>query len=195
MNILKNPMKRLSQWREEEILSSGAEPLACLSTIGLDGYPNARIMIINDIVDASIIITGPIHSRKGKEIEENNKVALTFCWNNKCRQIRIQGIAEQLPSDVADHYFEKQSISDKAVSIVSEQGQDILDEGALKRKVAGELAKKISQTATLSRPDSWGGYSIRLKRIEFMEFNENRFHKRELFELQNKEWQGSQLQP
>lgn len=195
MNNLKSPLNRLSQWRDEESMSSGSQPLACLSTIGLDGFPNARVMVIKDIVDDTIIITGPVQSRKGKEIEANNKVALTFCWKNASRQIRIQGIAERIPDELADEYFEKRSASAKAVSIASEQGKSISDESALKKKIAKEMAKKISQTATLSRPDSWGGYYIRIKRIEFMEFSETQFHKRELFELENDEWISNQLQP
>lgn len=195
MNILKEPLKLLSQWREEEVMTSGNEPLACLSTIGLDGFPNARIIKIKDIIDDTIVITGPIQSRKGREIKINNKVALTFCWKNASRQIRIQGIAEQIPDEVADQYFNQRSASAKAVSIVCNQGEEIMDRGVIKKKIAKELAKKISQTATLLRPDTWSGYYIRIKRIEFMHFSETRFHKRELFELHNAEWRKKQLQP
>lgn len=195
MNSLKNPLNLLSKWRKEEILFSNNNVLACLSTIGLDGFPNSRIMTVKDIIDNTIIITGPLRSRKGREIEANNKVAITFCWQNTSRQVRIQGVAERLPDELADKYFQQKATSAKAVSIVCEQGEKIVDESKLKQKIALELSKKISQSSILPRPDSWGGYSIHFHRIEFMQYHETNFHRREFYELENGEWNKTQIQP
>lgn len=194
MNSLKNPINLLAQWQEEE-LSISNKPLACLSTVGLDGFPNARLVVIRDILDNEIVITGPLNSRKGEEIKNNNKVALTFCWKHANRQVRIQGAAKPISNELADHYFQEISASAKAVSIVCEQGRQIECEREIKKKIAKELAKKITQSANLTRPDSWGGYAIDIARIEFMEYNETKFHKRELYESTENGWNTKQLQP
>lgn len=195
MNSLKNPLTLLSSWRKEEATLSGMQPLACLSTVGLDGFPNARIVTVKDIIDDTVIITGPLNSRKGAEINNNNKVALTFCCHETNRQIRIQGIAEQISKLLADEYFKERSASAKAVSIVCHQGQTLTDESIVKQQIAQELAKKMTNSTSLTRPNTWGGYSIQIKRIEFMQYQDTSFHKRDLYEQVDGHWDHQKLQP
>jgi pyridoxamine 5'-phosphate oxidase len=80
MKNTKQPIQLFSKWFDEELkLSKVQIPTAvCLSTIGIDNFPNARFVSFKELIDNSFVITGPLNSRKGIEIENNNSVALTF---------------------------------------------------------------------------------------------------------------------
>ena len=88
-----NPLLLFEKWfNDEKKVSNLKLPAACcLSTIGLDGYPNSRFVSLKEISNESFVITGPLSSRKGREIENCSKAALSFWWTSTERQIRIQG--------------------------------------------------------------------------------------------------------
>lgn len=184
-----------NQWYKEELhLTTAKIPSACcLSTIGTDGYPNARFVSLKDIADNSFIVTGPLTSRKGIEIDNKNKVALTFWWTETERQVRIQGIATRIADQLADNYFSERNRDSQIVSIISEQGQEIDTIETLNQKY--KSAETEFSGKPLTRPDNWGGYIIEPIRMEFLAFRSTRFHDRKLYELVNGQWIIKQLQP
>jgi pyridoxamine 5'-phosphate oxidase len=189
------PIYIFSKWFDEELnLTKVNIPTACcLSTIGTDNYPNARFVSLKGIIDNNLIVTGTLTSRKGIEIYQNNRVALTFWWTETERQVRIQGHATTINKDLADRYFAERSRDSQIVSIVSNQGQHLNDIEALNKKYQEIETKFLNQN--LTRPKNWGGYSIEPIRIEFLEFKQTRFHERNLYELTNGQWTHIRLQP
>lgn len=189
------PIEHFNKWFKEELnLTQVSIPTACcLSTIGIDDFPNARFVSLKDVVENNFIVTGPITSRKGIEINNNNKVALTFWWTATERQIRIQGNATKITKQLADKYFTERNRDSQIVSIVSEQGQEIDSIETLTKKYENIEVGFLNKP--LTRPGNWGGYSIEPIRIEFLEFNPTRFHNRKLYELTNGQWTIKQLQP
>jgi pyridoxamine 5'-phosphate oxidase len=189
------PIEIFNKWFGEELnLTKVSIPTACcLSTIGIDNYPNARFVALKGIVNQNFIVTGTITSRKGLEINETNKVALTFWWTETERQIRIQGKATPISNELADKYFAERNRNSKIVSIVSNQGQALNDIETLNKKYQ-ETETNFSDQL-LTRPENWGGYSIQPIRIEFLEFKPTRFHDRKLYELVNEQWTKTELQP
>lgn len=196
MNSLIKPIELLSQWIQDEWSNNDNDDfVACLSTMGLDDYPNARLVDFQEIIDNEIMITSPLNELWSKEIEQNNKVALTFCWSNTKRRVRIFGTASLLKNHLADQYFDNLPTSAKAIALVCENGAELEDEREMKRKVADVLAKQISNPSGISRPDSWGGYAIDIKRIELRECKETNFHRYHLYERDKETWTVKQLQP
>ncbi len=189
------PIDYFNEWYNEELkLAKVRIPTACcLSTIGTDGYPNARFVSLKGIINNNFIVTGTLTSRKGSEISAINKIALTFWWTETERQIRIQGNATIISEKLADKYFAERNRDSQIVSIVSEQGQELDNLETLNKKYQ-EIETAYSNQA-LTRPENWGGYSIEPIRIEFLEFKPTRFHDRKLFELINGQWIIKQLQP
>jgi pyridoxamine 5'-phosphate oxidase len=189
------PIEHFRKWFTEEMnLTRLKIPMACcLSTVGTDGFPNARFVSLKGIVENKLVVTGNLTSRKGIEINNSGKVALTFWWTETERQVRIQGTAEIISEALADKYFSERNRDSQIVSIVSDQGQVIDDMEALNQKYA-DVERKFS-TQPLERPNNWGGYAIEPVRIEFLEFRQSRFHDRKLFELINGQWETKQLQP
>jgi pyridoxamine 5'-phosphate oxidase len=190
-----NPIIIFNQWFDEELnLTKVRIPSACcLSTIGIDNYPNARFVALKGILNQNFIVTGTITSRKGLEINETNKVALTFWWTETERQIRIQGKATVISNELADKYFAERNRDSQIVSIVSNQGHALNDFETLNKKYQ-ETETNYSDRL-LTRPENWGGYSIQPIRIEFLEFKPTRFHDRKLYQLVNEQWTKTELQP
>ena len=189
------PIDIFTEWYNQEInLSKAAIPTACcLSTIGTDHYPNARFVSFKGIVENNFIVTGTISSRKGLEINQTNKVALTFWWTETERQVRIQGNAHQISNELADKYFAERNRDSQIISIVSNQGQEIDDVQTLNERYQEVETRFLNYN--LIRPENWSGYSIEPIRIEFLGFKTTRFHDRQLYVLINKQWTRTQLQP
>jgi pyridoxamine 5'-phosphate oxidase len=190
-----NPIDIFREWFNQEINSTKVViPTACcLSTIGIDNYPNARFVSLKGIAENNFIVTGTINSRKGLEIEKTNKVALTFWWTETERQVRIQGTAHQISNELADKYFAERNRDSQIVSIVSNQGQILNDIESLNNKYIDLQTTCANQI--LTRPENWSGYSIEPIRVEFLEFKTTRFHNRKLYELINGQWTRTELQP
>lgn len=193
MSDMEQPLQLFSKWFDEELeLSKVRIPSAvCLSTMGLDNFPNARFLSFKALIDNSFIVTGPVNSRKGIEIENNHKVALTFWWTETERQVRIQGFATKIPEQLANKYFDARSAHSQAVSLISKQGKETDNLKELENKVL----KKASENVKIQRPENWGGFAIKPLRIEFMEFKKTRFHDRKLYEFDEGNWCLKQIQP
>ena len=189
------PIEYFNKWFSEELkLTKVKIPTACcLSTIGTDNYPNARFVSLKGIIENNFIITGPVTSRKGIEINITNKVALTFWWIETERQVRIQGNATIINNHLADKYFAERNRDSQIVSIVSNQGQKLDNIEELNKKFQEIESAFLNQP--LNRPETWSGYSIDPIRIEFLEFKQTRFHERKLYELINGQWIITELQP
>ncbi len=189
------PIERFNKWFKEELnLTKVRIPAACcLSTIGIDGLPNARFVSLKDVLENNFVVTGPLTSRKGIEINATNKVALTFWWTETERQVRIQGNATKIAVQLADKYFSERNRDSQIVSIVSEQGQEIESNKNLIKKYENLDAKYSNKP--LERPVNWGGYSIDPIRLEFLEFKPTRFHSRKLYELIEGKWIIKHIQP
>ena len=184
-----------SKWFDEQLKLTkvSISTAFCLSTIGIDKYPNARFVSLKGTVKNNFIITGTLTSRNGIEMKETCKVAFTFWWIETERQIRIQGKATPISNELADKYFAERNRDSKIVSIVSNQGQALNDIEALNKKYQ-ETETNFSDQL-LIRPENWGGYSIQPFRIEFLEFKPTRFHDRKLYQLTNGQWTKTELQP
>lgn len=193
MKIKTHPLQLFSEWFHKEMTLTKVQiPSAvCLFTNGIDGFPNARFVSFKELRNDAFVITGPLNSRKGIEIESNAKVALTFWWTETERQIRIQGVATKISEQLADNYFNERDAYSQAVSLICEQGKEIDNLELLEKQVA----EKIVEKTKITRPENWGGYDITPIRIEFMEFKKNRFHDRKLYVKENNTWILRQIQP
>lgn len=190
-----NPINIFKEWFDQELNKSKVRiPTACcLSTIGTDNYPNSRFVSLKGIVENNFIVTGTLTSKKGIEIDETNKVALTFWWTETERQIRVQGNAIPISKKLADKYFAERNRDSQIVSIVSNQGQQLYDIDTLNKEY--QETEKTFSNQLLTRPENWSGYSIEPIRIEFLAFKPTRFHDRKLYQLVNGQWTKTDLQP
>lgn len=188
-----DPIALFQNWFREELQQTTVKiPTACcLSTTGLDGYPNARFVSMKEVVDGCFIVTGPLRSRKALEIAQSGKAALTFWWTQTERQVRVQGDVTLISEQLADQYFAARNKDSRIVSLVSRQGQELTDMDAL----MAQYNLLDQEEAGPARPEDWGGFAIRPVRIEFLAFQSTRFHDRQLYEFADGQWAMKRLQP
>ncbi|MHC6200401.1 pyridoxine/pyridoxamine 5'-phosphate oxidase [Elizabethkingia miricola] len=179
--------------REMQVHKQKLPYACCLSTEGLNGFPNARFVSLKEIRNEEFVVTGTLTSRKGEEINHNNKVALTFWWPETQQQVRIQGEARLISGLVLDSYFNERNRESQIVSVVSDQGKELHDLNELILKF--DAVANNTEISEIRRPDNWGGYAIVPFRIEFLVFSESRFHDRTLYERKDQIWQKKKIQP
>lgn len=190
-----DPIKLFKEWYNEETATSGAglPGACCLTTLGLDGFPNSRFVSLKEVINDCFIITGPMDARKGKEIAACSKVALAFWWPATQRQVRIQGTATPITPEAADKYFADRDIAAQLVSAICEQGKPVHDYDEMQAQF--HKALDAQENDVIARPAEWGGYAIAPFRIELMLFSATRLHDRNYFEQKNGGWVHQKLQP
>src|SRR5690554_8050354 len=100
--VSENPFELFTLWfREVEDRAEVDEVNAMtLSTIGLDGFPKSRIVLLKEFDDEGFIFYTNYDSVKGRSILEEPKVCLSFFWPKSERQVIIKGVARSEESRV-----------------------------------------------------------------------------------------------
>ncbi|MEV5070013.1 pyridoxamine 5'-phosphate oxidase family protein [Microbacterium sp. LMI12-1-1.1] len=87
-----DPAAQFVDWLDDAVLADVPEPLAMtLSTIGADGMPDARTLILKDVDARGWAFAGRGSSRSGAQLAANPVAALTFWWQPMVRAVRVRG--------------------------------------------------------------------------------------------------------
>lgn len=193
-DVTQDPLSQFRIWIDEALDSEVPEVNAmCLSTIGLDGFPNARIVLLKELDHGFVFFTS-YESKKGKEIAANPRAALTFFWPELERQVRITGDLKTVSAGESDTYFLSRPKGSQIGAWASPQSQEITDRLVLETRQAA-MEKRFSQEQ-MTRPPHWGGYRLEPLRIEFWQGRASRLHDRICYQKDaNNQWQISRLAP
>ncbi|MBT2161667.1 pyridoxamine 5'-phosphate oxidase [Zobellia barbeyronii] len=195
-SISDNPMELFQKWFYETEASDGVdEPNAMtVSTIGLDGYPKSRVVLLKKFTHEGFIFYTNYHSEKGRAIAANPNVCISFFWPNMERQIIIKGKAEKIAENLSDGYFESRPEGSKLGALVSPQSSVIPSRETLEDNLK-RLENKYENKEIL-RPDNWGGYIVKPQSMEFWQGRPNRLHDRIRYALiDNLDWKMERLAP
>ena len=191
-----NPLELFQKWFYEVEATNGVEePNAMtISSIGVDGYPKSRVVLLKKFTFEGFIFYTNYQSEKGRAIEKNPKVCLSFFWHHLERQIIIKGTAEKIAKNLSDGYFESRPRGSQLGAIVSQQSEPIAS-----REELEENLKSLEETMEgleLERPEHWGGYLVRPTSLEFWQGRPNRLHDRIRYLLQEDfNWKIERLKP
>lgn len=194
--ISDNPLEVFQKWFHEVESSDGVdEPNAMtVSTIGLDGFPKSRVVLLKKLTYEGFIFYTNYESEKGRAIQENPNVCISFFWPNLERQVIIKGEAEKIAENLSDGYFESRPRGSQLGALVSEQSQPVASREVLETKLK-TLEKKF-EGKEIERPKFWGGFIVRPVSIEFWQGRPNRLHDRILYTLTPEmDWKKQRLQP
>jgi pyridoxamine 5'-phosphate oxidase len=170
------------------------EPTAMtLSTVGSNGQPSARLVLLKEVDDRGFVFYTNLRSRKGRELAANPRAALTFHWPPLEVQVRIEGIAEQVADDEADEYFATRARGSQIGAWASDQSETIARSGDLDARVAEAERRFVGRE--VPRPPHWSGFRVIPERIEFWRNRPNRLHERRLFVRDGVAWRESTLYP
>ncbi len=195
-NVPENPIELFRNWFVEvdTHFSIDETNAMTISTMGLDGFPKSRVVLLKKYTYEGFIFYSNYNSEKGKAIEANPNVCLSFFWHSAERQIIIKGKAEKISENLSDGYFESRPRGSQLGAIVSNQSDVVVDRSELEAKLKAleiELEGK-----EIMRPKHWGGFIVKPIELEFWQGRPNRLHDRIRYKLQSDyNWKIERLAP
>lgn len=192
--VLADPIDQFHKWFAEALEARLPEPNAMsLATVGADGRPSSRIVLIKDLDARGFTFYTNYASRKGHQLAVHDCAALLFHWVELERQVRIEGKVEQVSAAESDAYFASRPLGSRLGAIASAQSETIADRAALEAQFT---AAELEQGEHPKRPAHWGGYRLVPDYMEFWQGRQSRLHDRIVYQKQaDGGWERSRLQP
>ena len=194
--ISDNPMQQFQTWFYEVEASETVDETNAMSisSIGLDGFPKTRVVLLKKYYEEGFIFYTNYDSEKGRAIADHPEVCLSFFWPSMERQVIIKGLAERLPGEVSDNYFDSRPLGSRLGAMVSPQSKVIDSRAVLEDSLKALEAQAVN--GQVKRPSHWGGYLVRPKSIEFWQGRPNRLHDRIRYTLEKDfNWTVERLAP
>lgn len=194
--ISENPMELFQKWffEVEEFGGNSEVNAVTVSTIGTDGFPKARVVLLKKFTWEGFVFFTNYLSEKGKAIALNPNVCLSFFWQNIERQVIIKGVAEKLSENLSDGYFESRPDGSKLGAWASDQSEAVPSRNYLDERLAS--FEKQFENKEIPRPKYWGGILVKPVSMEFWQGRPNRMHDRIRYTLQEDfNWKIERLAP
>jgi pyridoxamine 5'-phosphate oxidase len=189
-----DPLAQFSRWFSEALNSQLPEPNAMtLATVGENGRPSTRVVLIKAFDAGGITWYTNYESRKGRELAANPFAALQFHWAELERVVRIEGRVEKTSAAESDEYFASRPLDSRIGAWASPQSQVIESRGVLMANVARCAAKFMLHPP---RPPHWGGFRLVPDAWEFWQGRKSRLHDRLRYRrLDDGTWLRERLAP
>ncbi|MGO9558496.1 MAG: pyridoxal 5'-phosphate synthase [Acidimicrobiales bacterium] len=190
-------MPLLAEWMRRAEAAGVLYPNAiALATASSSGVVSARTVILKAFDDERLIFESESYSRKGVEIAENPRVALTLHWREVHRQICITGIAATLPVAVSDEMWAARARPNQAASVVAREGATV-DSVAAELDLHSRADALASSEDPIARPATYQAYGVVPTTVEFWEGSADRLHRRVFYERESpgSQWSWSRIQP
>ena len=190
---IKDPFVLFKKWYNLACETEINDPNAMtLSTIN-NNQPSSRVVLMKSYDESGFVFYTNSNSKKGKSIKENNNVALNFHWKSQNRQIRIEGIANMVNTQVADSYFNSRPRGSQIGAWSSKQSEDLSSREELIETV-NNFENKFKDK-DIPRPSHWNGYLVTPNLIEFWQEMPFRVHDRVIYIFNDKSWTNKKLYP
>lgn len=188
-----SPTKQFQKWFQEALKAEISYPnAATLATLGQDGFPQARVILIKEITDQGIIFFTNYESSKACEINQHNKVGLNLFWKELDRQIRICGRVSKISSIDSEIYFRSRPRESQISAIVSPQSK-VVKMSELVKSIE-KMNHQYPNNSELPMPN-WGGFIISPFSFEFWQGRPNRLHDRFKYTQNSLNWKIDRLAP
>ncbi len=150
-----------------------------LATVGADGRPSARIVLLKGVDGGGLVFYTNTRSRKGRELAANRHAALDFWWPHIGWQVRFEGDVAPVTDAEADAYFASRARGSQLGAWASDQSATLNSRAELEARLA-EVTRRY-EGRPVPRPPHWSGYRLTPIAVELWRNREDRLHERELF--------------
>jgi pyridoxamine 5'-phosphate oxidase len=172
-----DPLALFGEWYDEAAKSELNDPSAMtLATVGPDGTPSVRMVLLKDFDASGFVFYTNRESRKGRHLMAHPKAALLFHWKSRRRQVRLEGPVSPTTPAEADAYFATRERGSQIGAWASDQSQPLESRFALEKRVAEFAARHI--IGKVPRPPHWSGFRLQPLLIEFWQDGAFRLHDR-----------------
>ena len=195
-NIPEDPINLFNRWFHEVEDFGGNEEVNAMTvaTIGLDGFPKSRVVLLKKFNEEGFIFYTNYNSEKGRAIENNPNICLSFFWSSMERQVIIKGIAQKTSENISDGYFDSRPTGSKLGAIVSNQSEVVPSRAFLEENL--KQLENDYEGMVIPRPKHWGGYLVVPFEVEFWQGRPNRLHDRIRYTSQEDySWKTDRLSP
>lgn len=172
-----DPFDRFRDWYGEACESSLALPAAMsLATVGADGRPAARMVLLSSFDRRGFVFHTNYESEKGLEIAASPVATLVFWWEPLNRQVRIEGAVERTAPEESDAYFAARPRGSQLGAWASQQSRPLTRRDDLLARM--REAETRYEGGPVPRPPHWGGYRVVPRSFEFWTGRDDRLHER-----------------
>lgn len=196
----KTPKEQFLRWFDDAQKSVPVPEAVTFSTASLpSGRVSSRVVLMKELdKDGSIVIYSNWGtSKKSRDVKSNLWVALTFFWKELERSVRIEGVAERIPVEESQIYYDTRPRDSRIGAWASPQSQPVENRQELDDLVE-KYRKKFEGVEKIPCPPHWGGLRIRPVEWEFWNGRPNRVHDRFSFTRETPEsekWNVKRLAP
>lgn len=189
-----DPRELFVDWLLAAVRAGVREPHAMtLSTLGEDGDPSARVLIVKDVTPDGWHFAADATGRKGRELAAHPAAALTFYWSPLARQVRIRGRVAPGSPEAGAADFLARSPGARAEALLGRQSTPLPDLAARDAAVR-EAAGRVGAEPGLVAP-GWTSYVLRADSVEFWQGDRDRRHTRVAYTRTDECWERGLLWP
>ncbi len=173
-----DPIEQFARWYREALAVDPRADAMAVGTSTLDGRPSVRMVLLKGFDQRGFVFFSNYESRKGAELAENPKAALTFHWPQPepSRQVRITGHVVRLSREESEAYFRTRPRESQIAAWASRQSEVIESRAVLEQEYS--RVAELYEGREVPLPPSWGGMRVEPHRVEFWQHRESRLHDR-----------------
>lgn len=176
-DVYADPMLQWQRWHDEAFDAEVAEPNAMtLGTVGLDGMPDARVVLARGADARGFAFYTNYTSTKSAQLDAVPAASAVFAWLDLHRQVRVRGTVERLTAEESDEYFSSRPRGSQLGAWASPQSDAIGSRTELEARVTA--AEQEFEGRDVSRPRFWGGWLLVPTEWEFWQGRPSRLHDR-----------------
>jgi pyridoxamine 5'-phosphate oxidase len=189
-----SPWPEFSAWYAEAARAEPDVPDAMqVASIGADGRPSLRTVLLKDHDETGIVFYTNTHSRKGRELLAHPAATALFHWKSLQRQAIFEGDVTPTTPAEADAYFATRPRGSQLGAWASQQSEPMADRAELEARLAKVTAR--FDGAPVPRPPHWSGFRLAPHRVELWQGRADRLHERREWTRDGEGWRFRLLQP